>query len=152
MAEWYCDACGELIAGPGSGAMEMSVDTEGKRCGFRICHTRCLHDAPACSLRRMSGRDGMLSMLAMLGRPGEENRLCNLREWTTAFRRLHKPLFEEARSSAGERASEPVVSGEVSYRQRMLREVLDAYGPLNNARAPLPRLPSREFPVGTCDE
>jgi hypothetical protein len=142
LSQWYCDACAELIAEPADGILETSEDADGKLGGFRICHRRCCPDS-GCPLARMLGSGGMSTMLAMLGHHGLGHRVRDLGEWTLAFRRLHRPLYEEARSRLAEaavRADERAVANELStYRQRILLEVVEKYGPpVGGVQADLP--------------
>ncbi len=126
LEQWFCDSCGEVIAAPKHGYVEWQ-ETKSKKHSFRIVH-HALY-----SPRRRDGgncyytnkeRDGDLPLVDLLGTQGlieltswidlgewhqeeyDGPGVKNLREWTTLFRRLHLPYFEEARNYTEEMGKE----------------------------------------------
>jgi hypothetical protein len=117
LEEWICDSCGEIIKAPEQGYVEWQ-ETKRKVHGFRI-----VHHAPHSPRKRSGGncyysnaeRGGDLSLEDLVGTKGlliltswidvgewHEDEYTgpdvrDLREWTTLFRRLQIPYFEEAR-------------------------------------------------------
>jgi hypothetical protein len=122
LQQWICDSCGEIIQAPEQGYVEW-METNGKKDHFRIVH-HARH-----SLRRADGGDcrysntergGDHSISDLVGVQGLLI-LCSwidagewhdthyagpyvgdLREWTTLFRRLHVPYYEEGRNCTEE--------------------------------------------------
>lgn len=122
LQQWICDSCGELIEQPEHGWVEWKA-TDHKKHGFRIVH-HALHSprreagrncyysnderAGDLHLTDLIGVDGLIILTSWLD-VGEwhnedyvEPRVSNLREWTTLFRRLHLPYYEEARNYTAE--------------------------------------------------
>jgi hypothetical protein len=117
LRQWICDSCGETIETPEQGYVEW-METDSKKHGFRI-----VHHGPH-SPRRNDGRDcyysnaeragdyplsefvgvhGLLELTSWIDMGKWHNskyegpEVRDLREWTTFFRRLHIPYYEEAR-------------------------------------------------------
>lgn len=117
LQQWICDACGDVIASPDDGWVEWKV-TGGKKHHFRIVHnlrhTPYAATSGTCQYSHKE-RDGDLYISDMIGPVGlirliswidvgdwhqddyTHPSVRDLREWTTLFRRLHLPYYEEAR-------------------------------------------------------
>jgi hypothetical protein len=120
LQQWFCDSCGEVISEPSHGYIEWRYDeVNGARLktGIRIVHHalyspnrsgkgNCYYSNAErggdLSLTRVVGPSGRALMLSWLwegeNHDDEPGKSCvaDLKEWTTVFRRLHIPYFEEA--------------------------------------------------------
>jgi hypothetical protein len=116
LQQWICDSCGEIIKEPEHGYVEW-MEERLKKHGFRIVHhatksprkghNGCYYsdserggDLPVSYL---IGLHGLVELTSWID-PGEYHEptyngpeVIDLREWTTLFRRLHIPYYEEAR-------------------------------------------------------
>jgi len=116
LQQWICDSCGEIINSPKQGYVEW-METRGKVHGFRIVHhalyspyryrNDCYYkddeSGGDCSVRDLIGIRGLVNLTSWID-VGEWHdpqysgpRVRDLREWTTLFRRLFIPYYEEAR-------------------------------------------------------
>lgn len=130
LQQWICDSCGELITAPDHGYVEWK-ETGSKMHGFRIVHhapysprrkkgSNCYYDNSErggdTALADLIGPHGLILLSSWIDvgewhdpkYKGPEVR--DLREWTTLFRRLHIPYFEEARQ-CGEEMREELEGG-----------------------------------------
>jgi hypothetical protein len=118
LQEWICDSCGEIIESPDAGYVEWKLTKDYKKYGFRVVHHR-LHSPHSSSggscyysnaerggdfsLRDFVGAHGLLLLTSFIDVGKWHDRdysgpgVRDLREWTTLFRRLHVPYFEQAR-------------------------------------------------------
>lgn len=118
LQQWICDSCAEIINGPEQGYIEWQK-TGMKKHAFRIVHhapysPRRSKDGDCyygnnerggdCSLRDVVGPIGLIHLTSWID-VGEWHEakydgpeVKDLREWTTLFRRLHVPYYEEART------------------------------------------------------
>ncbi|HYP97850.1 MAG TPA: hypothetical protein VER96_04195 [Polyangiaceae bacterium] len=124
LTQWYCDCCGNIIKNIKDAWVEWIVDLSTKPMtygDFRIVHhlSALPEDTPfpGCQRGRVAGL-GDLPMESFIGSYGQAHLLSwidpgeivdpsgkeigkglvrNLREWTTLFRRIHMPYYEEAR-------------------------------------------------------
>jgi hypothetical protein len=116
LRQWICDTCGEIIQSPEQGYVEW-METNDKRHGFRIvhhashsprkgiggdCYYGIVERGGDGSLTDFVGARGLLELTSWID-VGEwhdskySEPEVDLREWTTLFRRLHAPYYEEAR-------------------------------------------------------
>ena len=162
LQEWICDTCSQVIGCPEDGWVEWLDDDTHLYYGFRIrhvcnrstlhvagpTHTGCqryyrhlpaggpgLNDLP---LTMLVGPDGIAQMLSFIDqRVGSYVRepACRVRdlaEWTTLFRRLFLPYYEEARlywdaaEHDGYFADHDPVS---AYCPQVLQQLIEIYGP-----------------------
>ncbi len=122
LQQWICDSCGEVINDPEQGYVEW-METEDKMHGFRIVHHALYsprkREGGDCYYSH-SERGGDLALSDLLGVRGlldltswidvgewhnpkyDGPHVRDMREWTTLFRRLHVPYYEEARLCAAE--------------------------------------------------
>jgi len=117
LQQWICDACGEVIESPEQGYVEW-METDDKMHGFRIVHHALYsprkRDGRNCYYRNneLGGGTSLSDLVEVRGLlnltswvdVGEwhepdyaEPDVRDLREWTTLFRRLHVPYYEQAR-------------------------------------------------------
>ena len=118
LEQWICDSCGEVIDGAKQGYVERkkTEDDADLMYDFRIVHGaiysprhphgNCLYSNSErggdTALDTCVGGTGVIVLTSWID-PGEWHEkkhsgpsVKSLREWTTLFRRLHVPYFEEA--------------------------------------------------------
>jgi len=143
VAQWKCDACGQIIANPEAGWVEwMAGPTPGTKAhGFRIVHNsnRCQYPSSArvrdTHLVHLVGPDGLSALLTLLAPDRQagsrEPGVANLDEWGELVRRLHIPHYEEARQYWSDAVADGLFSdpnAPMPYSQQVLLRILDRYG------------------------
>lgn len=154
LKQWFCDTCGDVIQRPEDGWIEWLRDDDHRVHSFRICH-----HAKA-SPRRNASREGCyaygnskgrqdLHLDSVLGHDGLAYFLSfvdvgaihdkegtsvpgvkDLRNWTDTLKRLHLPLYEEARRHFQEAERDGFYAGDnevAPYTQDKLERVIGEY-------------------------
>jgi hypothetical protein len=119
LEQWICDSCGEVINAPDQGYVEWQETPDLKKFGFRIVHHALYsprqQNGGSCYYTNQE-RGGDLPLTDLVGVRGlvelsswidlgdwHDHKYSgplvrDLREWTTLFRRLQLPYYEEARN------------------------------------------------------
>jgi hypothetical protein len=150
--KWYCDTCHQVIDGADAGFLEW-LEGDDRARGFRI-----VHHAPSSPrypdgdcyrytnerhrmdnhLDSFVGSRGLVYLLGFLDRgpmhdPNyESSGVVNIREWVEIVRRLHTPLYEEARRYWRDAEAGGFFEGanEISpYVPNTLWRIISQYGP-----------------------